>query len=260
MNLLREYRPKGIVHCFSGSAETAKEVVALGMYVGFTGVVTFKKDVYKRQLLIWCALLLGIYILRSALNYVVQYFGHMVGVRMQADMRRDLFSHLQSLPFSYFDKNKTGAIMSRIVNDLMEISELAHHGPEDVFISIVTLAGSFVLMCMRNIPRTLIIFAFIPCLVFFAMRKRIKMNNAFARRREEVAGINATVENSISGIRVAKAFQNLDNEDVYKRQPYFMNGTGKFFFCLFRPLFFGENGVFPVDLWFNSCLLYTSIP
>ena len=165
-----------------------------------------------RMLLIWCALLLGIYILRSALNYVVQYFGHMVGVRMQADMRRDLFSHLQSLPFSYFDKNKTGAIRSRIVNDLMEISELAHHGPEDVFISIVTLAGSFVLMCMRNIPLTLIIFAFIPFLVFFAMRKRIKMNNAFARRREEVAGINATVENSISGIRVAKAFQNLDNE------------------------------------------------
>lgn len=165
-----------------------------------------------RLIVYWCGIMLAVYILRAALAYVVQYYGHLVGVGMQADMRRDLFSHLQRMPFSYFDENKTGSIMSRIVNDLMEISELAHHGPEDLFISIIMLAGSFAIMCSQNIPLTLIIFAFLPFMLLFALKKRGKMNAAFARRREEVSEINATIENSISGIRVAKAFENSGSE------------------------------------------------
>ncbi len=161
-----------------------------------------------RLLCVWCAALVGIYLLKAALNWFMQFYGHMVGVGMQADMRRDLFAHLQTLPFSYFDENKTGSIMSRIVNDLMEISELAHHGPEDLFTSFVTLIGGFILMCRLNIPLTLIIFAFLPLLLLFTAKMRMQMNRAFARRREEISGINATIENSISGIRVSKAFQN----------------------------------------------------
>ena len=97
-------------------------------------------------LLAGAGFLLGLYVIKAVLNYVLQYWGHLVGVRMQADMRSQLFNHLQKLPFTYFDNNKTGVIMSRMTNDLFEISELAHHGPEDVFLSIVTILGSFVML------------------------------------------------------------------------------------------------------------------
>ena len=157
-------------------------------------------------LLTWGAILLGIYILKAALNYFIQYYGHVVGVRMQADMRRDLFSKLQKLPFSFFDEHKTGSIMSRIINDLMDISELAHHGPEDLFISLIMLIGAFAVLMTINIPLTLIIFACLPLLIFYAMKKRIKMSEAFTETRVETAAINANVENSIAGIRVAKSF------------------------------------------------------
>lgn len=98
------------------------------------------------MLLKWAAVMLLIYLVKAALNYVIQYWGHIVGVRIQGDMRRDMFKHLQKLPFSFFDENKTGAIMSRIINDLFEVSELAHHGPEDLFISSITLIGAFIML------------------------------------------------------------------------------------------------------------------
>lgn len=104
-------------------------------------------DKNLRLLLIWSAVLLGIYLLKAGFNYFVNYYGHIVGVRMQADMRRDVFRRLQKLPFSFYDENKTGSIMSRIINDLMDISELAHHGPEDLFLSLVMLVASFAILC-----------------------------------------------------------------------------------------------------------------
>ncbi len=165
-----------------------------------------------KALLTWSIVLLVIFMLKAALNYFIQYYGHCVGVRMQADMRRDVFRHMQTLPFRYFDANKTGTIMSRIINDLMEISELAHHGPEDLFISTVMLIGSFILLCTINLPLTLISFALIPLLVFFAVKMRRRMSNSFRRAREEVGEINANLENSISGIRVSKAFSNAKHE------------------------------------------------
>ncbi len=166
-----------------------------------------------KLLVTWSAVLLGIYFLKAALNYFIQYYGHCVGVRMQADMRRDVFRHMQSLPFRYFDSNKTGTIMSRIINDLMEISELAHHGPEDLFISAVMLIGSFSLLCMINLPLTLISFALVPILIFFSMKMRNRMSRGFKRAREEVGEVNANLENSISGIRVSKAFANAEHEE-----------------------------------------------
>ena len=163
-------------------------------------------------LLIGAAVLLGVYLLKCVCNYIVGYHGHVVGVRIQADMRKEAFDHIEKLPFSYFDNNKTGTIMSRIINDLQEIAELAHHGPEDFILSCFLLVGSFILMASINIWLTLIIFAFIPFLVFFAARKRLKMGAAFTKAREEVGEVNATLENSIAGIRVAKAFENREYE------------------------------------------------
>lgn len=156
--------------------------------------------------------LVMLYILKLIFNYTVDYWGHVVGVRMQYDMRKEIFSHLQKLPFSYFDDNKTGHIMSRIVNDLMEVSELAHHGPEDLFISLVMLLGSFIALCTIDWRLTLIVFAFVPLMIIFAINKRVKMNTAFKEVRKKVADVNAQLENSISGIRVAKSFTNEEYE------------------------------------------------
>lgn len=165
-----------------------------------------------KLLIVWSIALFFIYGLKLLLNYFIQYWGHVVGVRMQADMRRKIFKHLQKLPFNYFDNNKTGVIMSRIMNDLMEISELAHHGPEDLFISLIMLIGSFIVLCTINVKLTLITFAFIPLLIWFAIKKRIKMNEAFKETRVKIGDVNASLENSIAGIRVARAFTNTKYE------------------------------------------------
>ena len=167
----------------------------------------------KLQLFVgWAVAMLVIYLIKTLLTYFTIYWGHMVGVKIQADMRRDLFRHIETLPFSFFDENKTGALMSRVVNDTFEIAELAHHGPEDLFISLVTFVLSFVLLARIDLALTLIIFIFVPLLVLFAVRLRRLMLKAFARSREETGQINAEIENSLSGIRVAKAFDNADYE------------------------------------------------
>lgn len=171
-----------------------------------------------KLLVIWAAVLLGIYLVKYFLNYFVTYYGHVMGVDMQATMRRDVFSHLETLPLSYFDDNKTGTIMSRIINDLMDVSELAHHGPEDLFLSIVMLVGSFIVMGSIYMPLTLIIYSLLPFMAFFALKKQKKMKDAFAASKKEVGEVNATLENSISGIRVSKAYTNSEREkELFER-------------------------------------------
>ena len=142
-----------------------------------------------------------IYIFKMLSNYFVGYYGHIVGVKIQADMRRDLFKHIQNIPISYFDKNQTGDIMSRI-------SELAHHGPEDVFISGVLVLGSFFYLINLNPLLTCIVFIFIPILALLTIFLRKRMMRAFAETRTTVGAINANLSNSISGIRVSKSFNN----------------------------------------------------
>lgn len=159
-----------------------------------------------RLLIIWAAVLLGIYIVKCLLNYVISYYGHTVGVRMQADMRRDLFDHLEQLPFSYFDENKSGALMSRLTNDLFEVSELAHHGPENLFLALIMFIGSFIMLMNICAPLTLIIFCVVPFIIFFAFRMRKMMNTAFRRSREQIAEINADIETAIAGVRVTRAY------------------------------------------------------
>ena len=163
-------------------------------------------------LFIFAAILIVIFIAKAGFNYFMQYWGHVVGVRMQADMRSVVFRHLQKLPNKYFDENKSGVTMSRIVNDLMDITELAHHGPEDLFISLVTILGSFVILMGIDIPLTLIIFAVLPFAVWFVARKKDKMGNAFMKARVKVGEVNATLENSIAGMKVTKSFCTEDEE------------------------------------------------
>ena len=157
-------------------------------------------------------LLLGLYFVRMMLNYFIQYKGHVMGVRMQAQMRSELFEHLEKLPFSFFDDHETGKVMTRMTNDLFEVSELAHHGPENLIISTLSVVVSFTYLASINIWLTLIIFCCVPFLlvISFALRKRMK--RAFQKSREAVAVINSSVESSISGIRVTKAFNNAKRE------------------------------------------------
>lgn len=160
----------------------------------------------------WSVIMLVLFVLRYISNYIVAYWGHLLGVRIEHDMRRDVFTHLQTLSFNYYDNTKTGHIMSRIVNDLRDITELAHHGPEDLFISLVMLIGSFLILLNIEWRLTLIIFSFIPVMILFAVSKRKKMEDSFRNVRVEIADVNSQLENSISGARVAKSFTNEDYE------------------------------------------------
>ena len=158
------------------------------------------------------SIVLALYVIRMLLRYFVQYYGHVIGVKMQSQMRQDLFSHLQRLPFRFYDNHETGRIMTRITSDLFEVCELAHHGPENLLISSVMIVLSFVYLASIDWVLTLIIFACVPILVFVTMHYRKAMRSAFDDRRKSNATINAAVESSVTGIRVTKAYTNADRE------------------------------------------------
>ncbi|MBQ7660960.1 MAG: ABC transporter ATP-binding protein, partial [Clostridia bacterium] len=164
-------------------------------------------------ILIAAAGLVILYVLKMLMNRFIEDNGHRMATYMQADMRRDLFDHIEKLPFTFFDNNKTGALISRIVSDLFDVSELAHHGPEDLFLAAVLLVGSFILMAGANLLFTVVIFAFIPVIVLFSMHMRKKMATEFKAMRAENAAINAVIENSLTGVRVTKAYNARDFEE-----------------------------------------------
>ncbi len=157
--------------------------------------------------------LLAAYLLRAGMYYIVTYLGHMMGVLIEADIRRDLFGHMQDLSFSFYDKNRTGQLMSRATTDLFEITELAHHGPEDLFISVITLGGAFCLMLTIQWKLALIVFAVVPLFVLFTIFQRRRMMKASVQVKQNMAGINGQLESSISGMRTAKAFANEEQEN-----------------------------------------------
>lgn len=158
--------------------------------------------------------LLMLYVIRMLLRYFIQYQGHMMGVKMQAQMRREMFEHLEKLSYSFYDKHETGKIMSRMTNDLMDISELAHHGPENIIITSISVLTSFVYLGFIDWWLTLLIFICIPFMLVVVYLLRTRMRNAFMKSRQSIAQINASLENSISGIRVTKAFTNAEKEKV----------------------------------------------
>lgn len=152
------------------------------------------------------------YGIRYACQYYITTWGHIMGARMESDMRQDLFDHYQRLSFSYYDRNNTGEMMSKLVSDLFDISELAHHGPENVFICTLKIIGSFTLLLFLNVKMTLILFGVTLLMVFFSIHKNRKMKAIFMDNRKKIAGVNARVQDSLSGIRVVKSFANEELE------------------------------------------------
>lgn len=193
----------------------------------------------KLNLVIICGIsLFLIYLIRMFLRYFIQYYGHIMGVRMQAEMRRDMFRKLERLPYTYYDEHETGSLMSRMTNDLFDISEIAHHGPENIFIAGFTLIGSFIYLAIINYILALIIFACVPLLIIVTSHFRKQMRKAMRESKVAMAKINASLESSISGIRVTKAFTNtqkeeekfeVSNESFVKARSSAFNAMGKFF-------------------------------
>ena len=161
------------------------------------------------------ALMVALVLLEIFCNFYIAYFGHIMGARMEADMRRDIFGHYQKLTFAFYDNQKVGHLLSRITSDLFDISELLHHGPEDLVISVIKIIGSFTILLMVNVKLALVAFAFIPVMAAFAFYYNGKMGKAFQKNREKIAEINSQIEDSLSGIRVVKSFAN-EREEMKK--------------------------------------------
>lgn len=194
-----------------------------------------------------------LYIFRFFLDYIVTYYGHVLGVRIEYDMRKSLFAHIQKFSFKFFDETKVGQLMSRIVNDLNEITELAHHGPEDIFISLVMIIGTFVILLSINVPLTLITFLLIPFMVYFTIKLNVSMRTNFRDIRKIIGEVNSRVEESLLGIRVVQSFVNEDYE-----QEKFDAGNKKFKDLRsqgFRLLGIFSGGIF----WFASMLTLISL-
>ncbi len=174
-------------------------------------------------------IVLTLYVVRMLLRYFVQYYGHRIGVLMQSQMRKDLFGHLQKLPFKFYDNNETGRIMTRITSDLFEVCELAHHGPENLLISGIMVILSFAYLMTIDWILTLIVFACVPVLIVVTMYFRKGMKRAFDDRRKSNATINASVESSVTGIRVTKAYTNakIEKEKFDKGDEEFVDATGR---------------------------------
>lgn len=177
------------------------------------------KDLFARgtqvilQTLPWLAIgLLVMYFVRFLGRYYITYQGHVMGARMESDMRQDLFDHFQRLSFSYYDRNNTGEMMSKLISDLFDISELAHHGPENIFISLLKILGSFALLLWINVPMTLILAAVTLIMLVFSIQQNKKMRAVFMDNRKKIAGVNSRVQDSLAGIRVVKSFANEDLE------------------------------------------------
>lgn len=219
------------------------------------------------------------YIVRAIMLYIVNYWGHLFGVRVEADMRRDIFSHIQTLPFSFYDKIRTGKLLSRATTDLFEISELAHHGPEDLLISSLTVIGAFIAMFCIEWRIALAMLLIMPFCIWFVMKARFIMKSTSKSVKEQTANINAGIESSISGARVAKAFANeryeiekfeegnnqfLHAKDrFYKAMAVFNSGT-EFFIALFNVVVLLVGGILIVrkagfsSITFITFMLYVA--
>ena len=190
------------------------------------------------SIIIGGASLITIYLIRMGLRYFVQYYGHVMGVHMQGEMRSDLFNKLQTLPYSYFDNHETGVIMSTMTNDLFDISELAHHGPENLFIASFTAIGAITYLMIIDWILGLILLGVIPILVFVTWFFRRKFRDSMRRSKKAIANLNARLESSISGVRVTKAFTNEDiekerfeetNKELIKTRTEVFSSMGKYF-------------------------------
>ena len=210
------YKPHRVMFFFDMLASLFVSIIGLSYSMltkKMTGTWINEGKDGLNKIVFFGALLLILYFVRMLLRYFIQYYGHVIGVKMQANMRNDLFKKLQKLPYSYYDNHETGKIMSRMTNDLMDVSELAHHGPENLFICGIMVIGSFIYLLSINVYLTLIVFACVPVLVAISLTLRKRMTNAFMESRKSIAVVNAALESSITGIRVTKAYTNSIKEE-----------------------------------------------
>ena len=163
-------------------------------------------EVILKRLGLIAVLLIAMYAVRSFCRWYVTYQGHMMGARMESGMRRELFDKFESFSFSYYDTHNTGEMMSKLVSDLFDISELAHHGPENIFISVVKILGSFILLMRINVPMTLCLVTVVALMALFAIYQNKKMRITFRDNRKKIAGINSSLQDTLGGIRVVKSF------------------------------------------------------
>jgi len=178
-------------------------------------VVYMEAEIAKQMILKLGVILIVLVLFEIFCNFYIAYFGHIMGAKMESDMRRDIFGHYQKLTFAFYDNQKVGHLLSRITSDLFDISELLHHGPEDLVISAIKIIGSFAILLTINVKLAFVAFAFIPVMAVFAFHYNGKMKKAFKKNRERIADINSQIEDSLSGIRVVKSFAN-EKEEMKK--------------------------------------------
>ena len=197
-------------------------------------VVYFAPDEALRTILILAAVMLGLVLIEAACNFFIASVGHVMGAKMETDMRTEIFSHYQKLSFSFYDNQKVGQLMSRVTNDLFEITELFHHGPEDIVISLIKFVGSFIILMNINAGLALAAFAVIPVMFVYALYFNKKMKRAFKRNRARIADINSQLEDSLSGIRVVKSFGNEDMEKAKfdEGNQNFLKSKRKAYYCM----------------------------
>jgi len=207
------YRPYKTLFLVDFCCAVVAAVLELGFPIAVNQVVDRLLPTGNWTVIVWACLgLLALYFLTMFLNFIVIYWGHKLGINIETDMRRALYAHMQKLSFRFFDNNKTGHMISRLTTDLFEIGEVAHHGPEDLFIAIMTLMGAFTLMAFLNWKLALLTFAIVPIIMWLVIVCNQRMTKAVDRMYRDVADFNARVEDSIGGIRVVQAFANEKHE------------------------------------------------
>lgn len=204
-----------------GSAAIALSIPIVIRYITST-VIYFEADKAMSAIGVLALIMFVLVAIQCYCNYFISNYGHVMGARMEYDMRAEVFAHYQKLSFSFFDNQKVGQLMARITTDLFDISELLHHGPENIVISFIKIIGAFVILMAISPYLTLAAFALVPFMLAYAFVFNRKMKRAFRRNREEIAGINAQIEDNLSGIRVVKSFA---NEDV-ERQKFALGNDG----------------------------------
>lgn len=209
---IRYYRPYRKVFLFDMICAFGISIIDLAFpqILNYLNATLYLEDpqTIRRAILVLAAGLLVMYLVRAACKYYVSAQGHIMGARMERDMRKELFDQYERLSFSYYDKNNTGEMMSRLVSDLFDICEFAHHGPENVFISLLKIIGSFVLLCWIHVPLTLLLVVVTVAMLLFSLRQNKRMQATFMENRRKIAGVNASLQDTLGGIRVVKSFAN----------------------------------------------------
>ena len=233
-------------------ADMACALILSAIDLAFPKVLDYlTEDIFQRSseeilsVLIYIAIaLIVMYLIKYACQYFITSWGHIMGARMENNMRRDLFDHYQKLSFSFYDKNNTGVMMSRITNDLFDVTELAHHGPENIVIAAIKLIGSFTILMFMNVPMTLLLIAICVVMFIYTFHKNKEMRELFMENRKKTAGINSAVQDSLAGIRVVKSFtgEEAERAKFHKSNSDYLKTKEDNYFCMGE--YHATNGFF----------------